>query len=431
MLARSGIQVPGGPVNEYGRPSVGLDHPGNPPAVDDAIDVSAGRPTEGAAKRILILSHEYPPFRGGIGRYVQQLARAGAHLGHHIHVLAPDYGRPDTCRDEDGREPFRVDRFSGFTYGPSALFPHLLRCWRSGRTASYDMVHAADWPSISCLAFLNRIVRIPFWATAHGTEALRLKTSRQSRLLFAQRAFEKAEGIFSNSAFTRTLLLDRSPGIDPDKAMVTPLGVADFWFRDAGNNSATLSRLSIPQNKRILLTAARLARHKGHAMVLSGLRLLPDALKNDLVYVVVGIGDDKAYRAELDDLAGQCGVPVIFTGTVSDQELRSIYAAAELFLMPGEPLSNAVEGFGLVYLEAAAQRTPSLATSFAARPEVIHDQETGILVPPRDLSAFVRHLAALLGNPSSISTLGANARRFARRFTWHECARLTYGRPYL
>ena len=143
----------------------------------------------------------------------------------------------------------------------------------------------------------------------------------------------------------------------------------------------------------------------------------------------VGKETDPAHARALRAQAAATGVPVVFTGGISAADLRTLYADAAVFCLPGEPHPHKVEGFGLVFLEAAAQGTPALASRVDAIPEVVLDGRTGVLVPPRDPAAYAAALAALLAEPARLQALGQAARLRARKFTWQRCAELTYGPP--
>lgn len=81
---------------------------------------------------------------------------------------------------------------------------------------------------------------------------------------------------------------------------------------------------------------------------------------------------------------------------------------AEVFVMPTRS-----EAFGMVYQEAAAAALPAIGTAINAVPEIIEEGRSGLLVPPRDVSALARAMTALAGSPQRRRQLGENARRRA------------------
>lgn len=376
--------------------------------------------------RIRILTHEFPPFRGGVATYVRGLADGASRAGFDVSVWAPDYGEPNDAGTTS--ESLRVQRFRGGKFGRGALVPTLWRLWRCHRErGDYDVLHCADWPHVAAASVINRWIDLPFMATAHGTEVVALRSAQLSRALRAQRAFHAAMRITTHSEFVRQLVQRECAGIEWERTRLAPLGVRTFWFDAVADPRATLDALHIPTDKRILLTVARLDERKGHRTVLEALERLPEDVSADLAYVIVGAPHDKAYTREIQQRASSCRVPVVLAGVVTDDQLRDLYAAADLLCMPGEPHPTRVEGFGLVYLEAAAQGAPSLAYALSAVPEVVLDGVTGVLTPPGDVARYTDALAELLRSPRRLRELGDAARTRAREFTWERCATLTYG----
>ena len=375
---------------------------------------------------ILLLTHEFPPFRGGIGTYACQMASAAHRLGHVVTVAAPDY-RSDRCVEDRIQHPFRVIRFRGGAYSDRSLPSLILSDCRILRGGDYDVIHAVDWPHLLAMGMLNKVGRTPFLATVYGTEILGSARSRLTCLLGARRLFEVPDRILAISEFTRGLLGKHFPEVESRRIDVTLLGVSPFWLADSGDGVALRSKYGIPRRNRVVLTASRLDPRKGHRLALQSLALLPERLREGLSYVIVGEGGGPGYLRELRALADDSGLQVIFTGGVDDVVLREFYRTSSVFCMPGEPHPKKVEGFGLVFLEAAGQGLPSVTSDVGAVAEVVRHGETGLVVPPMDAAALARALARLLDDEPLRSTLACNARAQARAFTWERCAEATYG----
>lgn len=380
-------------------------------------------------KNILILTHEFLPFAGGVATYVSELALAAHQIGHRITVLAPDYGKKLSTQDAQDY-PFQVIRFRGGRYGHIKGLPMLLwRTWRHGDLNGYDLIHAADWPYVMALAFINKFRRLPFVATAYGTDILVTPRLKQVRALCVKDMFVSPDEVLSISQFTKKLLLSRFPGVDEANVKVTLLAAGSYWFQlvDPVDSQQVRRTNNIPSDHQVILTVSRLDERKGHRVVLRALQQLPSSLKDEITYVITGEGAEQAYLEELHRLAASCGVNVVFTGTIPKEDVRALYYSSSIFCMPGEPHDSKVEGFGLVYLEAAAQGLPSIASNLAAIPEVVRDGVTGILVPPMDVPALAAALERLLGNPELLKRLKRGAREWAETFSWKRCAEESYG----
>ncbi len=378
--------------------------------------------------RILLITHEFPPFRGGVATYCQELARAGIELGHHVTVFAPNYGRDLSTPDRE-KYPFRVIRFDGGMYKSRGLAPLVWNTVSLLRALDYDLLHAADWPFVFVLALINKFTANRFIATIHGTDFLGITRSKAARLLRLVGMYDSADRVLANSKFTRAQFLAEFPGSDERKVEVALLGVNRDCFAPlpAAEGDRVRERYSIAATNLVVLTVARMDERKGHRLVLNALQVLPRALKGRITYMMVGESLKSEYLGELQFMATQCGVQVVFTGKVSDDELRVIYSITSVFCMPGEPHSNRVEGFGLAYLEAAAQGVPSIANALWAIPEVVRHEQTGLLCDPQDPNALQAALHLVLTRGEVREQMGHAARDWAKGFTWEKCALKTYG----
>src|SRR6202035_3316732 len=90
--------------------------------------------------------------------------------------------------------------------------------------------------------------------------------------------------------------------------------------------------------------------------------------------------------------------------------------------------SGRVEGFGLVYLEAAAGGLPSVATAIGGVADAVLADETGLLVQP-SIEGIARAIATLAEDTDTRSVLAAGASAHARALSWERCAAATYGLP--
>jgi len=376
--------------------------------------------------KIQMLTHEFPPFRGGIGTYASQLAMAAHQIGHEVTVVAPDCGQ-DLRRQDKTTYPFEIERYRASTYNYRKLPGLLWRTWSRSTRPGFDLVHAVDPCYTMALAFVGHFKQVDFVATAFGTEILSLRTSKQASFLRTGDLFDRASAVYAISEFTKSLLKRHCPRLEMSRVIVTKLGVDPCWFKSGDDLSATRREYRIPENHKVILTVARLDERKGHVTVLKAIAELSDELKTKLTYVIVGSGIDTAYTGKLRHLAATCGANVLFVANVSDEDLRRLYGCADVYCMPGESHAQKVEGFGLVYLEAAAQGLPSIGSRIGAVPEVVCHEETGLLIEPGNVTECAQCLTRLLSNAVNCRTLGEKARKWAKSFSWRRCAELTYG----
>ncbi|TSC62047.1 MAG: group 1 glycosyl transferase [Parcubacteria group bacterium Gr01-1014_106] len=142
----------------------------------------------------------------------------------------------------------------------------------------------------------------------------------------------------------------------------------------------------------------------------------------DAAFLIIGDGPE---RQAIIDAAQRKGMSdrVILTGRVSDEIVRRAYAVADLFVMPNIPVRGDAEGFGLVALEAAAAGLPVVASHLEGIPDAVIPNETGILVPPLDATAWSTTITRLLHDSITREQLSNRAPKAVREyFSWEQRA---------
>ncbi|HLZ01629.1 MAG TPA: glycosyltransferase family 4 protein [Bradyrhizobium sp.] len=374
--------------------------------------------------RILMLTSEFAPVRGGIGTYAREVARAASALGADIEVIAPDYGRDNTV--EDRRLPFEVRRFAGGLHSMRDLPSKIRLARRSMASGQYDVVHAADWPFFIPVALSQHLTDGRIFMSVHGTEINETQTLLKRLAIKCTGVFGLRTEIIANSRYTGELFRERF-AVEAQRVHAIPLGVSEFWFGERKDRAATRAAYGIPPERIVMVTVARITRRKGHPATLAALSDLSRELRNHLTWLVIGPDGEADYVRELRSLAGSISCDMRFMGALPDHEIRDIYGAADFFCLTGvhDP-SGRVEGFGLVYLEAGAGRLPSVATSIGGVPDAVLAGRSGLLVQS-SIDDIARAITKLAENADLRSALGAGALAHARELSWARCAARTYG----
>ena len=142
------------------------------------------------------------------------------------------------------------------------------------------------------------------------------------------------------------------------------------------------------------------------------IRSLPALLEQGLVveYALIGIGNEQIY---LQELAEELNVAehVHFLGHVSYEDLPRWYHACDLFAMPNRDIDGDSEGFGLVFLEAAASGKPAVAGKVGGTGSAVVDGETGLLVDGENVAEIAKILRLLLSDPELSERMGHAARQ--------------------
>ena len=337
---------------------------------------------------------------GGIERTTRTLIRTlGERFGaDRVGVLSVWGGRADLParilhrgRRSGGARPVPVAERAMFAISA------LRQAWRWRRR----LVVVACHPHLAPVALAaGRIAgsRVAVWC--HGDEVWRpLRPS-------VGWALRQADLVFAPSRFTAEQVA-RWAGLERDVTVVPH-----------GNPPELVPPKPAPVPGRVL-SVARLDPDDRYKGVDTLVRAWPRVLESqpDAELIVVGDGAD---RARLERLAIDSGTDghVRFTGRIDDRDLQELYRTASVFALPtGATVGSGAggEGFGLVFLEAAASGVPVVAGRSGAVPEVVEDGRTGLLVEPGDPVAVADAIGVLLKDENLRSRMGRAARARAKK----------------
>jgi len=206
------------------------------------------------------------------------------------------------------------------------------------------------------------------------------------------------------------------------KISVVPPGVDLATFNPDVQVPADLAR-SYAGNRVILFVGSlnKSQQYKGLDVLISAFGRV-HAKSPDVRLVIAGAGDGLGMYRQAAVAAGVAD-HVDFPGYVAHDKLASYYKLARVFAMPS---TSRTEGFGMVHVEAGAVGTPVIGSRIGGVPYAVRDNETGLLVSPRDVGDLERALRHLLDDAQLARRLGdAAATRARAEFGWHSLARRT------
>ncbi len=363
--------------------------------------------------------------------FLRYLAEHLHHQHIELHILAPAYKDVGTAND-DG---VTVHRFGylprplrTLAYG-SGILANLKRnpllwftvpffiaamfaiTWRLTRRLRPQLIHA-HWilPQGFIAILVKAITGTPVIITSHGSDAFALRgfLSRQLKRITLARA-----DLWTANTRATAEAIGTTPG--QISARIVPMGVDVDRF---SSGQRTELRSEIPDNHHIILCVGRLVEKKGVRYLIEAFSLLPNRIQERTHLWIVGTGDE---FMPLQQLAEQLGIlrHTRFTGEVANADLPDYYSAADLFVSP-----SAMEGQGVVFLEAFAAQCCVIASNVGGIPEIIQDGKTGILVNPGNPHQLAQAIQALLENPELRTYLSNNAHAFvAQHFAWPKIAR--------
>ncbi len=372
--------------------------------------------------KLLVLSELFLPTKGGTAVWAAEVyKRLG---GKAIHIVtadvpgaaAVDAAHPNTIHRLDLR---RVAWLRPESLAMYARF--FFRALRLAATRRFDAIHAFRALPEGLVAWA--VARLTFHAVviyAHGEE---LTTWGRGRKYKAMRfALRHADRVIANSEHTRATLLDM--GVAASRIAVIYPGVDIAVFRPGLDGAGLREELGIAPDETLLFSVGRLSRRKGFDQAIRAVaRLRADGLP--VRYVIGGIGEDAAY---LDGLVAECGLQAAVhrIGAIAEADLPRWLNACDAFVMPNREIDGDNEGFGMVFIEAAACGRTSLAGEAGGTGSAVLHGLTGLRVDGRSTDAIETALRTLITQPGRRALLAEAAlQRVQHEFAWERVAAKT------
>ena len=353
----------------------------------------------------------FPDEPGGLNRYVRELDRAleRSGLAPRTIVLGPASDPPASVVVPGRRDDALAKRLRRYSRAAT----------QAAASADADLVDA-HFVLYALLPVLGPLRRMPLVVHFHGPWAEESAAAEQQMWKVAvKRLMERAvykrasEVVVLSSAFKRVLV--ERYAVLPWRVHVLPPGIDLHRFRPDGRAEAR-TRLGLDEDAWVALAVRRLVPRMGIDVLLEAWARLARPGEN-VVLVVAGEGPA---RGRLTADADRLGIAdsIRFLGRVSEDELVSCYRAADVCIVP----SVALEGFGLVVLEALASGTPVVVSEVGGLPEAVASLDRRLVVPARDADALAERLRAALDESVPLPER-ATCRTFAERFSWDDVAR--------
>lgn len=364
--------------------------------------------------RVLLVTNDFPPRRGGIqsylGEFVGRLVSAGSHS---VTVYAPRWKGADAF-DASARDAgYRVVR-----HPTTLMLPGPAVDARMRRLIGDHGIDTVWFGAAAPLALLSRRARkagaARVLASTHGHEVgwSMLPVARS----VLRRIGDDTDVVTFVSRYTRSRFAAAfgpgasleylPPGVDTDRFRPDPAARAELRERYRLGHRPTVVCLS------------RLVPRKGQDMLI---RALPSIRRrvDGAALVIVGSGP---YLETLRESARECDVAehVTFTGAVPAAELPGHYAMADVFAMPCRTRGAGmdVEGLGIVFLEASATGVPVVAGQSGGAPEAVQHNRTGLVVDGRSVDKVAGAVAELLADRDRAAAMGAAGRQWVTS-QWH------------
>lgn len=347
--------------------------------------------------RHLLVTNDFPPKLGGIQSYLWELWRRLP--ADEVTVLTTPYEGDAAW---DAQQAYRVERTTEKVLLPT---PSLRRRIDALATEVGAEVVLLD-PALPVGA-LGPQLRHRYGLVLHGAEItvpgrlpgtsqLLRRVLRGAELVVAAGGYPLAEA--EHAAGRRLPSVVVPPGVDVER----------FVPLDDEARAAARARFGLDADARVVLGISRLVPRKGFDTLLRAVgRLVRHRHRDDVVVAIAGSGRD---RDRLEKVAAEAGAPVRFLGRVDDDDLPALYGAADVFAMLCRNRWGGLEqeGFGIVFIEAAAAGVAQVAGRSGGSHEAVVDGETGFVVA--DQGSAETALGRLLDDADLRRRLGAAAR---------------------
>lgn len=360
--------------------------------------------------KIIQVCPAFSPYRGGVETHVEEISKRLAMAGFDVKIYSTDpSGKLPKRQNKSNLEIFRFRSLS-----PKRVYffaPELYRAL--AKAEDVDIIHAHGYPNFPALASAAAKSRNkkPFVFTPHyggydvqtmGTGIWRIFAKKAYNLSVGKYIMSRADAVVTVGKLERKAVKEKF-GVESERIRYIPNGVNAGRFQKSANK----------RDKKTILYVGRLEKYKGVHFLLKAFKKL-EVIHPDAELVIVGSGP---YKEELVRLANCLNFTrnVKFLENVPEESLTQLYESSSVFVALSQ-----YEGQPISLVEAMASGLPVVATNVGAIPELIRDQETGILLsfPPEE-KILVKHLGLLLGNEDFSRKIGEEARRtILSTFSW-------------
>jgi phosphatidyl-myo-inositol dimannoside synthase len=361
--------------------------------------------------KMLLVTNDFPPRVGGIQRTLGALA--GELPPERVAVLAPSW---DGAEAFDANAPYRV-----FRQPERFLWPTPAVGRRVDAAARAFGAEVVLFGSIYPLALLGpRLARkgTPYLAAAHGFEYW-LSIAPGAHALVRKATARAARVPVMCSEFIARVVRTAVPDDVPVSVLYPGADVdafhPDLPFEDIRERHGVMDRP-------LVVCVSRLVPRKGQDILIRAMGRVRGRVPGAALLIVGGGPYTKALEMLAEDSPPGA---VVFAGEVSEQDLPRYYRAGDVFAMPCRTRRAGleVEGWGNVFIEAAACGRPVIAGDSGGAREALVDGVTGLLVDGSNVDAVADAVASLLEDPERARGMGAAGRaRVERHYAWPRAA---------
>ena len=370
---------------------------------------------------IAIITGHFPPSKGGgIAEWAFGVARELPRLGHKTSVYVTHRKNRDLSIHND--EEFICKPMYGRNWHEFHRFYAAYYMWKILRKDPDTIFIATTWGMAKPFKFLKKYFpKSKMIVVAHGLEITRLNSKRELRAI--RSVVDSCDLILSVSRFTRDEIIKRLSDINTTHVKFLPNGVDVERFYPCEVDDLFYKKYSLHQDSDLILTLARIIKRKAHDDVI---KALPDII-NDFPkahYVIAGPHRKKdSYLESLKILVKELSLEnnVTFIDFIPDEDLKKIYSASKVYIMPSKTLHNEgdSEGFGITFLEANACGCPAIGSYDGGIPDAVENEVNGLLVQSGSSNEIAKAIKKMFSDEDyRLSLAKKGIARVEESFTW-------------
>ncbi|MDA9744557.1 glycosyltransferase family 4 protein [Candidatus Pelagibacter sp.] len=347
----------------------------------------------------LIVTRTFPPEVGGMQNLMYGLAKS---LSENVMIKV----FADQCPNQynfDKELSFSIERVSGPKIFKKYRKANLVNTYLENNNKVKAII-ADHWKSLE-----NINTEVKKICLIHSKEINHKKNSFINKRLI--KILNNCHTVVANSNFTKNLAI--SVGVDENKIKVINPGVFPAYKIDDKIYKNIKKKLESRTPK--LITIARFDKRKNHEKIIMALRNLKEIYPN-IIYICIGQGENidnlKKLITELK-LQDQ----VIFPKNLTQDEKNSYLKCSDVFVMPSITYKKSVEGFGIVYVEAAQFGVPSIGGKDGGAADAIDHEQTGYICDGNSLDDVYQSIFNILEN-NKYKVFGKKAEEISKKFYW-------------
>lgn len=349
---------------------------------------------------ILLITQNFPPEKGGIQTYSEELSKHFYKKGHQIEVIAPS---KKGDKEIDSQFPFQVTRVN--TENGLLVLPLLWRMPFILMNKKVDVIFNVQWQT--ALPFIIAKIlgfKIKVVIAAHARELL-FNTDKKNLFskifsYYKKSILNRADLLLPVSDFTKELIVKAGVNSDKIRVVINGTNPEIFFPKDVAELKRSLNLTS----KNIIFTLTRLINRKGIDLVI---KALPEVIKKvpNAHYIIGGYGPEEE---NLKELVSKFGLKdyVTFVGKIPDDLINDFYNLCDVFILPSVTEELSIEGFGIVFLEANACKKPVIGSDSGGIPSAILHGKTGLIVPESNSVLLSETIVEILTNQGLAKELG-------------------------